>query len=79
MPLERMTGEDGVRGRDVGESAEERLEDARDKKGEERGEGGDGEVVGKGTTEGISIRGGGSTAGENLPELMERRSELRGV
>ncbi len=86
MPLERMIGVEGVRVRDEGEgeSLEELLEDAKVKRGEERAKGEKGEEEGKGTADGavnggISIRGGGSTAGENLPELIERRRELRGV
>ena len=83
LPLERMTGVDGVRGSED-ESLEELLEDAKVQMGEARWRGEEGEEVGKGTAEGatrggISMRGGGSTAGENLPELMERRRELRGV
>lgn len=83
LPLERTTGVDGVRGSED-ESFEELLEDAKVQMGEARWRGDEGDEVGKGTAEGatrggISMRGGGSTAGENLPELMERRRELRGV
>ena len=52
--------------------------------GEGPGGGEEGEEVGKGTAVGgsrggISIRGGGSTEGENLPAFMDRRRELMGA
>ena len=83
FPLERMTGVEGVRGSEGEAVLDEALE--KDKNGEDgRDEEGEiGDEVGKGTAEGgsrggMSIRGGGSTEGENLPEFMERRRELIG-
>lgn len=86
LPLERMMGVLGVRGR---EEAEERWEPAREgvgMNGETPSGGDNGDDVGKGTEsgasestralEGISMRGGGSTLGLNLPVFMDRRREL---
>ena len=85
LPFERMMGVEGVRGRDPEGDVD--LDEALDKNAGRKGEGPvggeEGEEVGNGTAEGgsrggISMRGGGSMEGENLPTFMERRRELRG-
>ena len=85
FPFDRMMGVEGVRGRDGDEVLEVFLEYEREgMNGEGPGGGEEGEEVGKGTAVGgsrggISIRGGGSTEGENLPAFMESRRELMGA
>ena len=86
FPLERMMGVEGVRGREGDVDLDEVLDMKWGMNGEGPVGGEEGEEVGKGTAAGgssggISIRGGGSIEGENLPAVMERRrelSELRG-
>lgn len=82
LPLERMIGVDGVRGRDGEDGLEEKRKELL-KNGEAPLEGEMGEEVGKGTevggsSGGMSIREGGSIEGENLPAFIDRRRELMG-
>ena len=88
LPLERMMGVLGVRGKEEAEEGSELAREGVGMKGEAASVGVSGDDVGKGTESGasestravagISMRGGGSMLGLNLPVFMERRRELVG-